>query len=472
MRVMRRLRGLFGRDGRTLATALAVGIGLVCCGSAGAPARARAVEPSPPPGAPAVESAPSSLVGLDPELPPSVIASSAVPGSHWAQEKAVYGTASTNDIAIKGAGGTTIRVDEIYPTTASGAAAKGPFPVLLTMTPYRKGQGGSSSPGSAASPGGASATGGPDNYLTQRGYIEVVEDVRGTGDSNGSWGLFDPAQQQDAIKVLNWAARLPHSDGRVGTYGPSYLGIDQLLLAGAVGPHSPLKAIFPMVSANDIYRDTSFMGGLLDFEFSETYLGLTGGLNTANPITDTASDPTMLTDLAEHRGRPRQRPRHLPRGNHREHPQRRRRGVRRLLLAGPQPAEHPRACGGQPHPRLPHRRGVRHLPERRAAQLRRAAERLGRARRDRADAARTTHDRALPADRRPLGAPQRLLGRRRPARARVVRHVAQARAHRHGRDTARRCTTTTSAAGSSTRPRRTRSRAPPRLVSTSARVGP
>jgi hypothetical protein len=53
-----------------------------------------------------------------------------------------------------------------------------------------------------------------------------------------------------------------------------------------------------MVSANDIYRDTSFMGGLLDFEFSETYLGLTGAENTSNPITDTASDPTMLSDLA------------------------------------------------------------------------------------------------------------------------------------------------------------------------------
>ena len=104
--------------------------------------------------------------------------------------------------------------------------------------------------------------------------------MRGTGDSDGSWGLFDPIQQQDAIKVLKWAARLPHSDGRVGTYGPSYLGIDQLLLAGAVGPHSPLKAIFPMVTANDLYRDTSFMGGLLDFEFDETYLGLTGAART------------------------------------------------------------------------------------------------------------------------------------------------------------------------------------------------
>ena len=42
------------------------------------------------------------------------------------------------------------------------------------------------------------------------------------------------------------------------------------------------------------------------------------------------------------------------------------------------------------------------------------------------------HDRALPADRRSVGAPQRLLGQRRPARARVVRHLAQAREHRHG----------------------------------------
>jgi hypothetical protein len=272
-------------------------VAALACASAWA-APAPAVVPSPPPGAPAVESAPSSLVGLNPQLPSDVIAASAAPGSHWTPEKPVYGTASTNDIAVKGAGGTTIRVNEIYPTTASGQPAKGPFPVLLTMTPYGKGQGGSSSPGSSATASTSSPTGGADNYLVQRGYIEVIEDVRGTGDSNGSWGLFDPIQQRDAVKVLNWAAHLAHSNGKVGTYGPSYLGIDQLLLAGAVGRHSPLKAIFPMVPANDIYRDTSFMGGLLDFEFAETYLGLTGTLNTVNPVGDAASDPTLLADLA------------------------------------------------------------------------------------------------------------------------------------------------------------------------------
>src|ERR1700761_2657748 len=281
---------------RTCTRTRALALGVIVCACAGiTAASALAVVPSPPPGAPAVESAPSSLVGLSPQLPPDVIAASAAPGSHWTPEKATYGTASTNDIAVKGAGGTTIRVNEIYPTDSSGQPAKGKFPVLLTMTPYGKGQGGSTSAGASST---SSPTGGADNYLVQRGYIEIVEDVRGTGDSNGSWGLFDPIQQRDAIKVLHWAAHLPHSNGRVGTYGPSYLGIDQMLLAGAVGRNSPLKAIFPLVTANDVYRDTSFMGGLLDFEFDETYLGLTAGTNTLNPVGNSASDPALLADLA------------------------------------------------------------------------------------------------------------------------------------------------------------------------------
>jgi putative CocE/NonD family hydrolase len=278
------------------ATAVAACASAVLILAVAAPGAAAAQRP--PAGAPKVLDAPASLVGLDPTLPQSVIRASTSPDSHWQPERAVYGTASRNDLVVKGAGGTTIRVNEIYPTAKDGKPARGPFPVIMTMTPYGKGKGGSSAPGSAQSPSAGSATGGANNYLVQRGYIDVVEDVRGTGDSNGSWGLFDPVQQQDAIRVLDWAAHLPHADGRVGTYGPSYLGIDQALLAGAVGRHSPLKAIFPMVTANDAYRDTAFMGGLLDAEFSSAYLGLTGGLNVVNPADDTASDQSLLSDLA------------------------------------------------------------------------------------------------------------------------------------------------------------------------------
>lgn len=253
---------------------------------------------SPPVGAPKVLSAPTSLVNLTPTLPDAVVSASTSPHSTWKPEHAIYGTASRNDIPVKGVGATIIRVNEIYPTK-DGKPAEGKFPVVLTMTPYGKGSGGSSKPGSAQNPGGGSVTGGANNYLVQRGYINIVEDVRGTGDSNGEWGLFDPIQAQDAVRVLHWAAHLPNSNGRVGTYGPSYLGIDQGLLAGIVGKHSPLKAIFPIVMANDSYRDTAFMGGLLDAEFSTAYLGLTGALNTANPLMDAANDHDILSKLVK-----------------------------------------------------------------------------------------------------------------------------------------------------------------------------
>ncbi len=239
---------------------------------------------------------PSSVA---PDVSPDVVAASSAPGSRWQPEPAEYGTASHEDVPVTMSDGTVLRVNIIYPTDPrTGQEAAGTFPVLLTQTPYGKGRGGSSSPGSASNPGGSSPTGGPDNYLAQRGYIEVVADVRGTGDSGGSWGLFDPVQTRDGMQLVNWAARLPHSSGSVGTYGPSYLGINQLLLAGAVGKQSPLKAIFPVVAANDAYRDTSFMGGILDNEFDTAYLGLTGAGNTANPVGDAAgTPPTTPSDI-------------------------------------------------------------------------------------------------------------------------------------------------------------------------------
>jgi hypothetical protein len=285
-----------GSLARGVVSALAVGALL-----SGA-STATASGPRPGTGAPKVLSAKPALVGLTPELPKSVITAASARHSQWHPGRARYGSASRNNIAVKGAGGTTIRVNEIYPTTKSGKPATGRFPVVLTMTPYGKGSGGKSKPGSAAHPSVGSVTGGSDNYLVQRGYINVVEDVRGTGDSGGRWGLFDPVQSRDAIHVLHWAAHLPHSNGRVGTYGPSYLGIDQMLLAGSVGKHSPLKAIFPLVAANDVYRDTAFMGGLLDAEFGSVYLGLTGALNVVNPLADTVTDRSVLNYLANVEG--------------------------------------------------------------------------------------------------------------------------------------------------------------------------
>ena len=59
----------------------------------------------------------------------------------------------------------------------------------------------------------------------------MVADVRGAGDSQGSWGLFDPIQAQDGAELVRWAAKLPQSSGKVGLSASSYLGIDQLFTA-------------------------------------------------------------------------------------------------------------------------------------------------------------------------------------------------------------------------------------------------
>lgn len=232
-------------------------------------------------------------VSADPIGP--AIRASAAPGSRWRPGRAAYGVVTRHNVAVTMRDGTVLRADIASPANAAGRPAAGRFPVLLTQSPYGR---------SAAGALGSSAIG-IDPYFVKRGYIDVAVDVRGTGDSHGSFTLFDPKQVSDGVALVRWASRLPHSDGRVGLHGASYLGINQLLVAGHVGRHSPLKAIFPIVSANEIYRDTAFMGGIPDAEFDVSYLGgLLPVLQLLNPaialLTDPASLPDTVSVLLQH----------------------------------------------------------------------------------------------------------------------------------------------------------------------------
>ncbi len=197
----------------------------------------------------------------------------------WKPGPAKYGVYEQRNLPVTMSDGTVLRANVYYPAV-SGHAASGRFPVLLTQTPYGKDLAGSAGGGT-----------GEDPYLVERGFIDVVADVRGTGDSAGQFGFFDPAQQTDGVRLVHWSARLPHSDGKVGLYGASYLGINQLLTVGRLGRHSPVKAIFPVVAANDLYRDTASDGGLINLEFGSLYVGLTGSLNAVAPVAENPTDP-------------------------------------------------------------------------------------------------------------------------------------------------------------------------------------
>ena len=209
----------------------------------------------------------------------------------WSPGPALYGMATTLNVPVTMSDGTVLRADVSVPTVRStGKPAAGPFPVILTQTPYGK-----------TISGYVSALAGAANpYLVSRGYIHVVADIRGTGGSTGTWGPLDPIQGRDGAELVRWAAALPHSNGRVGTTGPSYLGLIQLMTASAIGSNSPLKAIFPIVVGTDLYRDVVFQGGIVDIEFASWYLPLMVLANTGNPILEHRTTPQALpgTELA------------------------------------------------------------------------------------------------------------------------------------------------------------------------------
>lgn len=219
----------------------------------------------------------------------------------WQPEPVSYTISSQFNVPITMSDGTIIMCD-VYNPIPIGAATPGPFPVIITGTPYGKSfaQLYFQTNNSYLAPL-AEGFSGYDPYLIQRGYIEVIYDVRGTGDSGGSFDLVGPDQVADSVQIINWAAHLTHSSGAVGMIGLSYGAMNQLQAAAAVGPNSPLKAIFPVAADNDIYSDFALPGGLINLESDIFVSTLYGLLPVVNPfLEDPATDQQLFSTLAQH----------------------------------------------------------------------------------------------------------------------------------------------------------------------------
>ncbi len=109
-----------------------------------------------------------------------------------------------------------------------------PYPAILNRTPY-----------------GKEADGLLTGYfralvIAGCGYNVVLQDVRGTGYSEG---ICDPAghQDEDGYDTVEAIAAMPWCDGNVATFGESYNGFSQLACARSNPPH--LKAINPFMTS-------------------------------------------------------------------------------------------------------------------------------------------------------------------------------------------------------------------------------
>ena len=130
------------------------------------------------------------------------------------------------NVAAEMRDGTALRAD-IYRPDDSGS-----YPVLLCRTPYNKQLDRNVRTGHA---------------LAERGYVAVVQDIRGRFESDGefTWQFqhwSETHDNEDGYDTVEWASQLPGSDGQVGTWGHSYPSWCIWRLATTRPPH--LKALF------------------------------------------------------------------------------------------------------------------------------------------------------------------------------------------------------------------------------------
>ena len=158
------------------------------------------------------------------------------------------------DVMVPMRDGVKLATDIYYPAK-DGALVAGKYPVLVSRTPYGKNP--SPPPAGSMTPE-EQLRRNPAAYFASRGYVVVLQDCRGRYNSEGTF-YIDINEGQDGYDTVEWAARQQWSNGKVGTYGDSYLSQVQNALAVLRPPH--LAAMFVMVGASDYFEEGAYRGG-------------------------------------------------------------------------------------------------------------------------------------------------------------------------------------------------------------------
>ncbi len=109
----------------------------------------------------------------------------------------------------------------------------GPWPTVLTRTPYNK--------------NGADRSAARYN---EHGYVLVSQDVRGRYESEGEDQPFE-VDMPDGYDTVEWIAAQDFSNGKVGIFGTSAPGITSNLAAASAPPH--LTAAYVTVAPDSLF---------------------------------------------------------------------------------------------------------------------------------------------------------------------------------------------------------------------------
>jgi putative CocE/NonD family hydrolase len=151
-----------------------------------------------------------------------------------------YRVVTEENVPMTTRDGVTLHADIVRPD------ASGRFPALLSRTPYGK--------------SGATDPNGPNTFFARFGYVSITQDCRGRFSSEGEYDtIFQEAA--DGYDAVEWAARLPWSNGRVGTTGQSYLGLTQYLIACNDPMPPSLQVMAPVSASSDHHQSWIYHTG-------------------------------------------------------------------------------------------------------------------------------------------------------------------------------------------------------------------
>jgi putative CocE/NonD family hydrolase len=235
---------------------------------------------------------PSAAVAFPSLIPLLLLLAGGVPLG--AQVEAVYETIPTKNVMVPMRDGVRLGTD-IYRPARNGVLVEDKFPVLLERTPYNK--------------DGAAAMA---SYFVARGYVVVLQDVRGRYQSEGHWRPIrdDP---NDGFDTAKWIGAQPWSNGSIGTLGSSYDGATQHALAIANAPY--VKAMIPRNAMSDFGRYGVRHNGAFELRFFNWVFTLGNAAGTPNAsvaAARAASDPAAATALVDMGNQVREYVRSLP----------------------------------------------------------------------------------------------------------------------------------------------------------------
>lgn len=195
------------------------------------------------------------------------------------------------DLIIEARDGIKLRADLYLPD------GDGPFPTLYAASPYRKDL--VDLPVSTAF---RFRETGPIEWWTQQGYAYLLADLRGTGMSEGQFGLWSRETQEDLYDTIEWIAEQAWSSGKISMAGESGYGITHWLAAVQRPPH--LTCVLSYNAGTDFYRDAVYHGGIFSGGFFQFWTldnlrasALVGELIPPNP---NALNEDMLGNVLAH----------------------------------------------------------------------------------------------------------------------------------------------------------------------------